>query len=268
MLTAVEAFLVSLYGCRPGVDPPAEIQQSNEKSLSPSNHLQTDASQQDNEQSVAMDDDLVNHSGNVLKDAPELGDPAERTKASLDRQASNNSSSSSVAEDWIVNQIPAWLESNISLCDDQSCSQTAETGTASKSPERLEDHVVSAGTSNGLISTEDWSRGTALTDPATGEPLQPVTVYLPSKSHPPYSDEGQNSSSKKIFNAITEKRVAPTAYDLISNRALRAPLSPAALFEKEARADILKEKPAAGLQDISAAVHERWKNLREDDRKK
>lgn len=263
MLTAVEDFLVSLYGCRP-----PEIQRSHEKPLSPSNHLPTDASPQDNEPSAALDDDVINRSGNVLEGAAELGDPAEGTRASLKRQASNNSSSSSVAEDWFVNQIPAWPESNISPCDDQRCGQTAETGTARKSPERLEDRVVSAATSGGLIPPEDWSRGTALTDPATREPLQPVTVYIPSKSQHPHSDEGQNGSSKKTFNAITDKPVALTAYDLISNRALKAPLSPAALFEKEARANILKEKPAAGLQDISAAVHERWKNLREEDRKK
>lgn len=71
-----------------------------------------------------------------------------------------------------------------------------------------------------------------------------------------------------MLNAITEKRAALTAYDLISNRAMRAPLSPAALFEKEARAEVLREKPTASLQDISDAVHERWKNLREEDRKK
>ncbi|XP_013881661.1 PMS1 protein homolog 1 [Austrofundulus limnaeus] len=55
---------------------------------------------------------------------------------------------------------------------------------------------------------------------------------------------------------------------MISNRATKAPLSPAALFEKEARAQVLREKPAAGLQDVSVAVQERWNNLKEEDRKK
>lgn len=109
-----------------------------------------------------------------------------------------------------------------------------------------------------------------MTDPVSGEPLQPVRIHQPSKDNHPDLDEVKSSSSsnKKMLNAITEKRAALTAYDLISNRAMRAPLSPAALFEKEARAEVLREKPTASLQDISDAVHERWKNLREEDRKK
>uniref|UniRef100_A0A4W6BPY6 PMS1 homolog 1, mismatch repair system component n=1 Tax=Lates calcarifer TaxID=8187 RepID=A0A4W6BPY6_LATCA len=141
----------------------------------------------------------------------------------------------------------------------------------SKCMERLEDSVVSAADkSKDQLLAEDWSRGTALTDPLSREPLQPVKIHQPSKHNHSGSDEFKNPSStnKKMFNAITEKRAALTAYDLISNRAMRAPLSPAALFEKETRAEVLREKPTASLQDISGAVHERWKNLREEDRKK
>ncbi|XP_076603862.1 PMS1 protein homolog 1 isoform X2 [Chaetodon auriga] len=262
VLTAVEAFLVSLYGYRPGGDPPAEKQPVHQTSPSPSSPLQADVSVQNSEQSVERDDSLTNHT-------PKHGDIT--STDSLDRRTSNSSSSSSIAEDWILNQIPAGLESNLSLCDDHSCTQTPETGSASLSPERLEGEAVSgADTSKHQLSAEDWSRGTALTDPVTGEPLQPVRIHQPSKNDHPDSDEmkSPSSSNKKMFNAITEKRAALTAYDLISNRAMRAPLSPAALFEKEARAEVLREKPTASLQDISVAVHERWKNLGEEDRKK
>lgn len=278
MLIAVEAFLVSLYGYRPSDDPLAGKQLSHETSPSPSSPLQTDASRADNEQSAERNDSVTNHRGNFLKDAPKHCDTAPpkaiSTDASLNCQTSNCSSSSSVAEDWIVNQIPAVLESNFTLYDDEtalSCTQTAETGSASKSPERLEDNAVSgADTSKDQLSAEDWSRGTALTDPVSREPLRPVEIHQPSKNNHSDSDElkSQSSPNKKMFNAITEKRAALTAYDLISNRAMRAPLSPAALFEKEARAEVLREKPTASLQDISVAVHERWKNLREEDRKK
>lgn len=263
MLTAVEAFLVSLYGYRPRGDPSAEKQLSHETAPAPSDPSQTEVPRPDDEQSARRDGALT-----TLKDAPRHGDTAKRTDASLD-QTSNSSSSSSVAEDWIVNHIPTGLESNLSLHDDQSCTQTAETGSASRPPEDPEVRVTSAAadTSKGQFSAEDWSRGTALTDPVSGGPLQPVKVHQPSKSRNSEAEEGQ-SSSKKMLNTITEKRAALTAYDLISNRAMRAPLSPAALFEKEARAEVLREKPAASLQDISAAVHERWKNLREEDRKK
>lgn len=271
MLTAVEAFLVSLYGYRPSGGPPAEKQPVHETSLSPSGPLQADVSPPDNEQSVERHDSLTNHNGNLPKHAPKHGDVAISTDVSLDHQTSNSSSSSSIAEDWIMNQTPAALESSFSVCDGQSCTQTAETGSASESSDRLEDSGVSgADTSKQQFSAEDWSRGTALTDTVTGEPLQPVRIHQPSMNDHPDSDEvkSPSGSNKKMSNAITEKRATLTAYDLISNRAMRAPLSPAALFEKEARAEVLREKPTASLQDISVAVHERWKNLREEDRKK
>ncbi|KAE8299558.1 PMS1 protein-like protein 1 DNA mismatch repair protein PMS1 [Larimichthys crocea] len=262
VLTAVDAFLVSLYGYRPSGDPTAEKQLGHETSPSPPGPLRTDASGPDNKQSPDEDD------ANLLNGAPQHGDTAVSTDASLKRQTSNgSSSSSSVAEDWHVNRNPATFESSFSLYDEPSCTQTAETG----SPERLEDNAVTgADTSKDQLSAEEWSRGTAFTDPVSGEPVQPVKIHQPSKNNQSESDEikSRSSSDKKTSNAITEKQVALTAYDLINNRAIRAPLSPAALFEKEARAEVLREKPTASLQDISVAVHERWKNLREEDRKK
>uniref|UniRef100_A0A7N5ZZ01 HMG box domain-containing protein n=1 Tax=Anabas testudineus TaxID=64144 RepID=A0A7N5ZZ01_ANATE len=142
---------------------------------------------------------------------------------------------------------------------------------SSSSSVRDEDNAVSAtDKSKDQLLAEDWSRGTAVIDLLSGEPVQPVTIHQPLKDSHFESGEVkiQNSSNKKILNAITEKRAALTAYDLISNRAMRAPLSPAALFEKEARAEVLREKPTASLHDISVTVHERWKNLGEEERKK
>uniref|UniRef100_A0A8C7PYH7 PMS1 homolog 1, mismatch repair system component n=1 Tax=Oncorhynchus mykiss TaxID=8022 RepID=A0A8C7PYH7_ONCMY len=121
------------------------------------------------------------------------------------------------------------------------------------------------------LSAVSWSRGTALTDPSTGEPLQPVKIHLAtgwSSNLGQVKAKGQSSPGKKVSNAITEKRASLTAYDLINNRAMRTPLSPAALFERETRASVLQEKPTASLQDITTAVQERWKNLGEEDRKK
>ncbi|XP_069554891.1 PMS1 protein homolog 1 isoform X1 [Brachyistius frenatus] len=268
VLTAVELLLVSLYGYRPTADVPAEKKLDLETSPSPSGPLQTDALRLDAEPSVKR-----GNSDNFLQDPPKHGDTTPSTgstDAPIDRQTSVGSSSSSVADDWIVNRVPVELESNFSLYEDetsQSC--TPETSSASKSQDRLADNVVS-NTNEDQILAEDWSRGTALVDPVSRETLQPVIIHQPSKVNHSDSDEvmGQSSSSKKTFNAITEKRAALTAYDLISNRATRAPPTPAALFEKEARAEVLREKPAASLQEISIAVHERWKKLREDERKK
>jgi len=278
VLTAVEALLVSLYGFRPSTDLSAVRELSHDTFLPPSSPLQTDASQLKNEGIVDRGTCLTNRDDSFDKDLLKQSDtamPTSSTSASLDRQPSNCSSSSSVADDWIVNQIPEEFHSSFPLLDDgmtQSCSQTEETDSAKNSPHR-HPHIeeLAADTSKDQISAQDWSRGTAVTDPSSGEPLQPVIIHQPLKHD--HSDSGQHdktlsSSSKKMLNAITEKRAALTAYDMISNRAMRAPLSPVALFEKEARAEVLREKPTASLQDISIAVHERWKNLREEDRKK
>lgn len=231
MLTALDAFLVSLYGFRPSDEPPAQRLTSS----TPPEAVQPERD-----------------SGLLLKDAT-----AVRTDASLDSQASNGSSSSSLAEDWIVPSIvPA-----VSLRE-RSCSPSAGADSVEESPERQEDAVSSTDESREQFSAADWSRGTALSDPVSGLPLEPVSVLQPPKVNRSPPDRTLTP------NAITEKGAALTAYDLISSRAARAPLSPAALFEREARADVLREKPAASLQDISAAVRQRWKNLREEERKK
>lgn len=246
----MEAFLVSLYGFRPTDDPPAQRPLRSETLSAPFEAVPPNI--EGSLSSTHLHNDI---------------NTAARTDAPLDSQTSNSSSSSSLAEDWIVNQIPPGFESNVSL-DDQNRSLSAEIISTKNLPEILEDNALSTDKSKDQFSAEDWSRGTALTDPVSGLPLQPVSIYQPSKTNLPPPDEARSSTNKKMLNAITEKRAALTAYDLISNRAMTAPLSAATLFEKEARADILREKPAASLQDISAAVHERWKNLREEDRKK
>lgn len=232
VLTALEAFLVSLYGFRPdgadaaAADPGAEEQASPERGLS-SKQLET------------------------LHKEPDDAD----TEVSLHIQASNNSSSSSVAEDWIVNPVRAGLEPDFCL----RMEETQEAAAQSRSEEG-----PGSDSSRELIPAEAWSRGTALSDPASGEPLQPVSIHTPSEKSRPEQEE----PPRKPLNAITEKRAALTAFDLISSRAMRAPASPAALFEREARAAVLREQPAASLQEISSTVHQRWKNLREDERKK
>ncbi|KAK5608552.1 hypothetical protein CRENBAI_023669 [Crenichthys baileyi] len=245
VLTAVEALLVSLYGFRPGSGQPAE-KQLNLETLPPlSNCLENDASPLENKESRNIG--VASHDEGFHTEETKHGD----------------------TDDWIVNQIPAELQSDLLLCDDEmtlSRSQITQTSSASRSPEKPEDcDVPAAETRKMQISAEDWSRGTALTDLTSGEPLQPVVILRPLKLGHPNPEEAM---SKKPINAITEKRAVLTAYNMISNRAMRAPLSPASLFEREARAEVLREQPAASLQEISTAVQERWKNLREEDRKK
>lgn len=262
MLTALEALLVSLYGFRLSSDPSSEKQSSHEKVVPPPSPLQMDDLQEEKrgstEKALSLNDVEDNghkHGGTVSSTG--------NADVLIDRQPSNCSSSSSIADDWIVNRIQAELQSDFSLCEiEMSENKSGESLTDAESP--------AAGTSEDQIPAVDWSRGTALIDPSSGEPLQPVTIHQPSKHN--QSDfaevKRQSSPNKKTVNSITEKGAALTAYDMISNRTIRGPLSAAALFEKEARTEVLREKPTASLQEISTTVHERWKNLREEDRKK
>uniref|UniRef100_A0A673YLS9 PMS1 homolog 1, mismatch repair system component n=1 Tax=Salmo trutta TaxID=8032 RepID=A0A673YLS9_SALTR len=211
--------------------------------------------------------------GSGLHAGPSLGHC--RGNADLEDSLTENTSSSSSSEDWIVNLNPGDFDLAFPQLEDYMASTgtgTTNSGTA-KGLERLDSHDQGhdKGKDVEQLSAVSWSRGTALTDPSTGEPLQPVKVHLATGSSSDLGQvmaKGQSSPGKKVSNAITEKRAVLTAYDLINNRAMRTPLSPAALFEMETRASVLQEKPTARLQDISTAVQEKWKNLGEEDRKK
>ncbi|XP_076016700.1 PMS1 protein homolog 1 [Genypterus blacodes] len=263
VLTAVEALLVSLYGYRPTKEPATGTQLGQDASPLPPNPAEPPSDQ-------VRDDGLADHRGSNPRASTEHGDAAQSTEVSPHHLTTNSSSSSSIAEDWIVNHIPGGAESSFSLFADEmtQSSLTTETHPANKSHERLVDHAELSADKDQLTA-ESWSKGTAFRDPASGEPLQPVKLHQPGRSDL-HTDEvkAQSSSNKKTFNVITEKRAGLTAYDLINNRVMRAPLSPVALFEKEARAQVLRENPTASLQDISIVLHERWKTLREEDRKK
>ncbi|XP_057707470.1 PMS1 protein homolog 1 [Corythoichthys intestinalis] len=235
LFTALEALLVSLYGYRPGRNSPTE-QLGRETSLMPSSKT---GAVEPGDEITTLQNVVENHT---------LKNTLEQSKQPPSRRTSDSSSSSSVAEDWIVNRMPGGDETKRS---------------SSELPKALEDD---ADLSRPRISAEEWSKGTALTDPISGEPLEPVRVHQISAPISPVVNEIE--ANKKTSNIITEKRVALTAFDLISNRTLRAPQSPVALFEKEARIEVLREKPTASVQEISIAVNDRWKNLMEEDRKK
>ncbi|XP_061647817.1 PMS1 protein homolog 1 isoform X2 [Phyllopteryx taeniolatus] len=246
LFTALEALLVSLYGYWPNRDSPTK-QLGPETLFSPSS--KTGTVQPDDEIS-AIKDAAGFH---TLKDFLELSNGIMSDNPPPSRPTSNSSASSSVAEDWIVNQMPGGQESNFSLGGDETVHL----------PSELEDDRNS---NRPHISAEDWSKGTALKDPVSLEPLQPVKIHQ--VSAPSHSAVDEIDENKKTINVITEKRTALTAFDLISNRAMRVPPSPVALFEKEARVEVLREKPTASLQEISIAVNDRWKNLMEEDRNK
>nr|XP_057937402.1 PMS1 protein homolog 1 [Doryrhamphus excisus] len=265
LLTALEALLVSLY--HSGRDSPKE-HHSIEASLSPT--LQTGTVQVNGELmrersavQVVVPSEIATCKN--FKDPLKQCDTAVNDNPPPDGQDSDCSSSSLVEEDWIVNQILGGSDSNVS----RSCDETVHF--PGEVHERSEDNpILGPNLSKPHISTEDWCRGTALIDPVSREPLQPIKIHLPLM--PSHSDgdetKAQSSSNKTMVNVITDKRIALTAFDLIKNRTVRAPLSAFTLFEKEVRVEVVGEKPTASLQEINTAVNERWKNLSEQDLKK
>nr|XP_006636739.1 PREDICTED: PMS1 protein homolog 1 isoform X1 [Lepisosteus oculatus] len=126
------------------------------------------------------------------------------------------------------------------------------------------------------ITAENWSKGHAFKDPITSEWLEPVKIHVPNeKGSENTSDNSQGTSEANAKmsknpckNAVTEKMAKVTAYDLISNRTVRQPMSASAIFEQEMRPRILEENPKSSLQDITGAVEGMWKNLREEEKKK
>ncbi|XP_024244574.1 PMS1 protein homolog 1 isoform X1 [Oncorhynchus tshawytscha] len=270
VLAAVETLLVSFYG--PGLGSATEATPVTTE-YDGGSGLHAGPSLGDCRGNAELEDSLAEHSVRVAKAPSDCSDgPLSRVVAG-DQTADTSSSSSS--EDWIVNLNPGDFDLAFPQLEDYMASTgtgTTNPGTA-KGLERLDNHDQGhdKGKDVEQLSAVSWSRGTALTDPSTGEPLQPVKIHLAtgwSSDLGQVKAKGQSSPGKKVSNAITEKRAALTAYDLINNRAMRTPLSPAALFERETRASVLQEKPTASLQDITTAVQERWKNLGEEDRKK
>ncbi|XP_041117645.1 PMS1 protein homolog 1-like isoform X1 [Polyodon spathula] len=123
------------------------------------------------------------------------------------------------------------------------------------------------------MTAESWSMGHALKDSNTGEKLEPVKVFVPHQKTFANQNEinlqsSDSSPCKKLSNAVTEKMAKVTAYDLISNRTVRQPMSASAIFDQEMRPRILEENPKASLQDITSSVEDLWKNLSEEEQKK
>lgn len=172
---------------------------------------------------------------------------------------SANTSSSSTSEDWVI---------NTSLSD----SSFAENTVLNSTVEPDDRHESCAVQMDKEISAESWAMGKAFTDPTTGECLEPVKLHHPEaqKDGDLALDTNSKSSSPgtRPTNVIVEKMAKLTAYDLISSRSVRQPLSAFAVFEQDTRSSVLLEKPRASLQDVAAAVKERWESLGEEERKK
>ncbi|XP_040827788.1 PMS1 protein homolog 1 [Ochotona curzoniae] len=127
------------------------------------------------------------------------------------------------------------------------------------------------------ICADEWSKGNAFKD-CRGENIEPVKILVPQESSTCKGSEKNNPSPEqkklnegpdnKKSNVIGSKSGQLTAYDLISNRAIKKPLSASALFVQDHRAQFLAENPKTSLEEATVHVEELWKTLSEEERLK
>ncbi|XP_066202491.1 PMS1 protein homolog 1 isoform X1 [Saccopteryx leptura] len=127
------------------------------------------------------------------------------------------------------------------------------------------------------ICADDWSKGKAFTN-AMGENIEPVKILVPqessackvSKNNNP-SPEQKNlteSSCNKKSNVVDNKSGQLTAYDLISNRVIKKPMSARALFVQDHRVQFLTENSKTRFEDATIQIEELWKTLSEEEKLK
>ncbi|XP_052605345.1 PMS1 protein homolog 1 isoform X2 [Peromyscus californicus insignis] len=126
------------------------------------------------------------------------------------------------------------------------------------------------------ICSDDWSKGNVFN--AMGENIEPVKILVPQESlackvsndsHPALSPKDlSDGPCSKTSNVIDNKSGQLTAYDLISNRAVRKPMSASALFIQDHRTQFLAENPKTGLEAATAQAEALWETLSEDEKLK
>ncbi|XP_076788058.1 PMS1 protein homolog 1 isoform X2 [Arvicanthis niloticus] len=125
------------------------------------------------------------------------------------------------------------------------------------------------------MCADDWSKGNVFN--SMGENIEPVKILVPQKSlsgkvtnsHPSHEPENlSDGPCSKTSNVIDNKSGQLTAYDLISNRAVKKPMSASAMFIQDHRAQFLTENPKTGLEDATAQIKARWETLSEEEKHK
>ncbi|KAG7330809.1 hypothetical protein KOW79_004778 [Hemibagrus wyckioides] len=253
VLLAVESVLISLYGSYSvGNDNHVTEEQS---------HSTVETRKERNEAAEIAAPQPRAVSPPVVLDKPTTNTKEKDSDTSLPGTA--NTSSSSSSEDWIINT----SLSDSSFAENIALNSSLDPDDKHESSLVQVDKEISA-----EISAESWAMGKAFTDPITGECIEPVKLHQPEAKKdgdlPPENNSTCSSPCRRPTNVIVEKMAKLTAYDLISSHSVRQPLSAFALFEQDARSSVLLEKPRASLQDVTAAVKERWESLGEEERKK
>ncbi|XP_045724312.1 PMS1 protein homolog 1 isoform X4 [Mirounga angustirostris] len=125
------------------------------------------------------------------------------------------------------------------------------------------------------ICADDWSKGNTLKN-SMGENIEPVKILVPQESSvcklnnnaypsPEQKNLSEGSCNKKS-NVVDNKSGQLTAYDLISNRVIKKPMSASALFVQDHRAQFLTENPKTNLEDTTVQIEELWKTLSEEEK--
>lgn len=127
------------------------------------------------------------------------------------------------------------------------------------------------------ICADDWSKGNAFKN-SMGENIEPVKILVPQESsackasdnnHPsPEQTKLSEGPSNKKSNVIDNKTGQLTAYDLISSRVIRKPMSASALFVQDHRPQFLTENPKTSMEEATVQIEELWKTLSEEERLK
>ncbi|XP_071475090.1 PMS1 protein homolog 1 isoform X2 [Marmota flaviventris] len=127
------------------------------------------------------------------------------------------------------------------------------------------------------ICADDWSKGNVLKN-SEGENIEPVKILVPQESlaskvsnnnHPGLEQKNSSDDSCiKKSNVIDNKSGQLTAYDLISSRVIKKPMSASALFIQDRRAQFLTQNPKTSLEDATIQIEELWKTLSEEEKLK
>ncbi|XP_044525639.1 PMS1 protein homolog 1 isoform X5 [Gracilinanus agilis] len=123
------------------------------------------------------------------------------------------------------------------------------------------------------ICADDWSKGNAFKN-SVGKTIEPVEIFVPpaksltsdlNKNCNQQNPE-QKSPSEKKSNVIDDKCGQLTAYDLISSRVIKKPISARDLFIQDQRSKFLSENSKIRLEDMTVQAEELWKTLSEEER--
>ncbi|XP_023398520.1 PMS1 protein homolog 1 isoform X5 [Loxodonta africana] len=123
------------------------------------------------------------------------------------------------------------------------------------------------------ICADDWSKGNVLKN-SMGTNIEPVKILVPQESlacsnNPsPESKNLSEGTCNKKSNVVDNKSGQLTAYDLISNRVIKKPMSASALFIQDYRARFLTENSKTNLKDAAVQIEELWKTLSEQEKLK